>query len=96
MVVVAQLVRVVVCGAAGRRFEPGQPPRISKAPSFLGAFFVFKSFKFQVYSASLHLSAKASSQVSGYKSILRTFEVSNTRSISFALSVLRYTCFFHF
>ena len=47
MVVVAQLVRVVVCGAAGRRFEPGQPPRISKAPSFLGAFFVFKSlFRF--------------------------------------------------
>ena len=40
MVVVAQLVRVAVCGAAGRRFEPGQPPRISKAPSFLGAFFV--------------------------------------------------------
>ena len=26
MVVVAQLVRVAVCGAAGRRFEPGQPP----------------------------------------------------------------------
>ena len=43
MVVVAQLVRVAVCGAAGRRFEPGQPPRISKAPSFLGAFFVFNS-----------------------------------------------------
>ncbi len=41
MVVVAQLVRVAVCGAAGRRFEPGQPPRISKAPSFLGAFSFF-------------------------------------------------------
>ena len=26
MVVVAQLVRVLVCGAEGRRFEPGQPP----------------------------------------------------------------------
>ncbi len=41
MVVVAQLVRVVVCGAAGRRFEPGQPPNFSKASSFLGAFFVY-------------------------------------------------------
>ena len=41
MVVVAQLVRVAVCGAAGRRFEPGQPPRISKAPSFLGAFLFY-------------------------------------------------------
>ncbi len=30
MVVVAQLVRVAVCGAAGRRFEPGQPPRMQK------------------------------------------------------------------
>ena len=31
MVVVAQLVRVLVCGAEGRRFEPGQPPKIAKA-----------------------------------------------------------------
>ena len=30
MVVVAQLVRVLVCGAEGRRFEPGQPPLIKK------------------------------------------------------------------
>ena len=30
MVVVAQLVRVLVCGAEGRRFEPGQPPKIFK------------------------------------------------------------------
>ena len=30
MVVVAQLVRVLVCGAEGRRFEPGQPPRFQK------------------------------------------------------------------
>lgn len=30
MVVVAQLVRVAVCGAAGRRFEPGQPPKKQK------------------------------------------------------------------
>ncbi len=51
MVVVAQLVRVVVCGAAGRRFEPGQPPRISKAPSFLGAFFVLAdSFQLSAFS----------------------------------------------
>jgi hypothetical protein len=42
------LVRVVVCGAAGRRFEPGQPPRISKAPSFLGAF-SFYVFRFSVF-----------------------------------------------
>ncbi len=32
MVVVAQLVRVLVCGAEGRRFEPGQPPRNAKVP----------------------------------------------------------------
>ena len=32
MVVVAQLVRVLVCGAEGRRFEPGQPPKNAKAP----------------------------------------------------------------
>ena len=65
MVVVAQLVRVVVCGAAGRRFEPGQPPNFSKASSFLGAFFVLK-----VYSASLHQFVpkfRDSSQVSGFK-----------------------------
>ena len=30
MVVVAQLVRVLVCGAEGRRFEPGQPPKTQK------------------------------------------------------------------
>ena len=30
MVVVAQLVRVLVCGAEGRRFEPGQPPKNTK------------------------------------------------------------------
>ena len=39
MVVVAQLVRVAVCGAAGRRFEPGQPPRNVKSPE-MGTFFV--------------------------------------------------------
>ena len=27
MVVVAQLVRASVCGAEGRRFEPGHPPK---------------------------------------------------------------------
>ena len=40
MVVVAQLVRVLVCGAEGRRFEPGQPPKNAKAPKKFGAFFV--------------------------------------------------------
>lgn len=40
MVVVAQLVRVAVCGAAGRRFEPGQPPRFKALKKFK-AFFVF-------------------------------------------------------
>jgi len=39
MVVVAQLVRVAVCGAAGRRFEPGQPPRFKALKKFK-AFFV--------------------------------------------------------
>ncbi len=37
MVVVAQLVRVSVCGAEGRRFEPGLPP-IFKALDFPGLF----------------------------------------------------------
>ena len=40
MVVVAQLVRVSVCGAEGRRFEPGQPPikttkALEKSEAFL-------------------------------------------------------------
>jgi hypothetical protein len=40
MVVVAQLVRVAVCGAAGRRFEPGQPP-INKSLKFIFETFLF-------------------------------------------------------
>ncbi len=32
MVVVAQLVRALVCGAGSRRFEPGHPPKIQKTP----------------------------------------------------------------
>ena len=43
MVVVAQLVRVAVCGAAGRRFEPGQPPLIKNLEDIQG-FFVSKNF----------------------------------------------------
>ena len=43
MVVVAQLVRVAVCGAAGRRFEPGQPPKKVKV-SIYRDFFCFKYF----------------------------------------------------
>ena len=44
MVVVAQLVRVLVCGAEGRRFEPGQPPRNAKASKKFEAFFVYIYF----------------------------------------------------
>lgn len=51
MVVVAQLVRVLVCGAEGRRFEPGQPPKNAKVPIKLGLFFVFIKGLF-LYSAS--------------------------------------------
>ena len=32
MVVVAQLVRALVCGAGSRRFEPGHPPKNAKVP----------------------------------------------------------------
>ena len=39
MVVVAQLVRVLVCGAEGRRFEPGQPPKNAKVPRFRDFFY---------------------------------------------------------
>ena len=39
MVVVAQLVRVLVCGAEGRRFEPGQPPIFTKLQRNLRLFF---------------------------------------------------------
>tara|TARA_R100000935_G_scaffold42899_1_gene65146 strand:+ start:2445 stop:2567 length:123 start_codon:yes stop_codon:yes gene_type:complete len=39
MVVVAQLVRALVCGTRSRRFEPGLPPKI-KALSYDEAFFV--------------------------------------------------------
>ena len=44
MVVVAQLVRVLVCGAEGRRFEPGQPPKSVKASKKFEAFFVISFF----------------------------------------------------
>lgn len=40
MVVVAQLVRVAVCGAAGRRFEPGQPPGSLSLEEIQGFFCV--------------------------------------------------------
>ncbi len=39
-VVVAQLVRVLVCGAEGRGFEPHQPPLVLKAVLKRAAFFV--------------------------------------------------------
>ena len=38
MVVVAQLVRASVCGAEGRRFEPGHPPKRQKPRSNSGLF----------------------------------------------------------
>ncbi len=44
MVVVAQLVRVAVCGAAGRRFEPGQPPLIKTLKKFKVFSFLKTSF----------------------------------------------------
>ena len=43
--VVAQLVRVLVCGAEGRGFEPHQPPQVLKAVLKRAAFFVFRTFK---------------------------------------------------
>ncbi len=45
MVVVAQLVRVAVCGAAGRRFEPGQPPRNQSLEEIQGFFCVYTKTK---------------------------------------------------
>ena len=40
-VIVAQLVRALVCGSRGRRFEPGLSP---KNPSFEGFFYKFLFF----------------------------------------------------
>ena len=40
MVVVAQLVRALVCGAGGRRFETGHPPKNVKASKKFEAFFM--------------------------------------------------------
>ncbi len=39
MVVVAQLVRALVCGTKGRRFEPGLPPKKQKPFKKLKGFF---------------------------------------------------------
>ncbi len=39
MVAVAQSVRVVVCGAIGRRFESGQPPKNPRQLGFFIALF---------------------------------------------------------
>jgi hypothetical protein len=39
MVIVAQLVRALVCGTRGRRFEPGPSP-ILKKPTFESVFFM--------------------------------------------------------
>ena len=48
--VVAQLVRVLVCGAEGRGFEPHQPPVSLKAVLQRAAFFVFIDFHLNVLS----------------------------------------------
>ncbi len=42
MAVVAQLVRALVCGAEGRRFEPGHPPFKKKTASQKMLFFFYK------------------------------------------------------
>ena len=39
MVVVAQLVRALVCGTKGRRFESGLPPKKKKPFNLLKGFF---------------------------------------------------------
>jgi len=39
MVIVAQLVRALVCGTRGRRFEPGPSPNVNK-PTSESAFFM--------------------------------------------------------
>ena len=41
MVVVAQLVRALVCGAGSRRFEPGHPPKNAKALIYRGFFCLY-------------------------------------------------------
>lgn len=48
MVVVAQLVRVLVCGAEGRRFEPGQPPRFFKSLEEIQGFFCALIFELYI------------------------------------------------
>ena len=60
MVVVAQLVRVLVCGAEGRRFEPGQPPIKQKSRKYRD-FFCFSIFYFPSLSTTGRFSALASS-----------------------------------
>jgi hypothetical protein len=57
MVVVAQLVRVLVCGAEGRRFEPGQPPRMQKLRRNSGLFlWGLLSLKIIINLLTFHLS----------------------------------------
>ncbi len=54
MVVVAQLVRASVCGAEGRRFEPGHPPKILKASSKEEVFFVRLILRGFIIGVNLH------------------------------------------
>jgi hypothetical protein len=45
MVVVAQLVRALVCGAGGRGFESHQSPILKKRVDFINSFFYFILFR---------------------------------------------------
>ncbi len=60
MVVVAQLVRVLVCGAEGRRFEPGQPPKTQKLRRNSRLFLWFSdsetAIDFNIYKTNKELS----------------------------------------
>ena len=44
-VALAQLVRVAVCGTAGRGFEPHKPPIVNKKGQHLLTFFIFGLLK---------------------------------------------------
>ncbi len=51
MVVVAQLVRALVCGTKGRGFEPRLPPK-KKPPGFPGGFFYHNANSLKLISSN--------------------------------------------
>ena len=61
MVVVAQLVRALVCGTKGRRFEPGLPPKI-KAFREIEGFYCFLFVLVYFLSTLMRSSLLANSQ----------------------------------